>query len=311
MGLTFSTKPRRRTGLRVFIAIVILIAVAVIAVVFLVKHTGPPALPKSEVDAYLKAWSTGDARTMESLLDKRPADLATTAASLVKSTPGSKATYTRTTLVRDKQNDHATATYAAHVEVAGFGPVEWKGTLHVVRVTRKDGTQWEIAWDPANLYPGLKKGQHLTVNRVWATRAPITASDGSFLAGSQAIVKIGLEPDRIAKSLPKIKRLMQQLVGTQPSDIDAALHGPGVQPNYFVEIASVPDDARYANELRPKLAPIPGVFFQHDQGVVTPAGLVSEDLIGRVGEITADRLKELGAPYRVGDIVGLGGLQGA
>jgi cell division protein FtsI/penicillin-binding protein 2 len=311
MGLTFGAKPRRRTGLRVFIALVVLVVFAVGAVVFLVKTTGPPPLPKSEVDAYLKAWSTGDTRTMASLLDTQPPDLATAATSLVKSAPGSKATYTRTTLVRDKQKDHATATYAAKVDIAGFGPVAWKGTLHLVRLKKADGEQWEILWNPANLYPGLKTGQHLTSTRVWATRAPIIASDGSFLAGSQAIVKIGLEPDRISKSLPKIKQLMQQLVGTQPSTIDAALHGPGVKPNYFVEIASVPDDARYASELRPKLAPIAGVFFQHDQGVVTPAGLVSEDLLGRVGEITADRLKQLGAPYRVGDVVGLGGLQQA
>ena len=54
---------------------------------------------------------------------------------------------------------------------------------------------------------------------------------------------------------------MKSLVGTDPASIDAALHGPGVQPKYFVEIATVPDDARYHTVLRPQLAPIPGVFF--------------------------------------------------
>ena len=310
MGLTFSAKPRRRTGLRVLIALVALILVAVGSVFFLVHKSGPPGLPKSEVDAYLKAWGAGDTRTMETLLDKTPADLSSTATSLVKAAPGSRATYTRTTLVRDKNdNNKATATYSAHVDVAGFGPVEWKGTLHLARVKKPDGTEWQIAWNPSNLYPGLAEGQHLTVQRVWPERAPIIASDGSFLAGSQAIVKIGIEPDRIAKSLPKIKQLMQSLVGTQPTDIDAALHGPGVKPNYFVQIATVPDDERYHDVLRPKLAPVAGVFFQHDQGVVTPPGLLSAQLIGNVGEITAERLKQLGGPYRVGDIVGLGGLQ--
>ena len=253
MGLTFSAKPRRRNGLRVLIAIVVLILIAAGAIFLLVHTPGPPGLPKSEVDAYLNAWGKGDTRTMESLLDKRPADLATTATSLVKSAPGSHATYTRTGLVRDKKGEGATATYSARVDVGGFGPVEWKGTLHIARVKTSNGTQWEINWNPSNLYPGLAEGQHLTLNRVWATRAPIIAADGSFLAGSQAIVKIGLEPDRITKSLPKIKRLMQSLVGTQPTDIDAALHGPGVQPNYFVEIATVPDDAlqgRVAAEAR-------------------------------------------------------------
>ena len=74
----------------------------------------------------------------------------------------------------------------------------------------------------------------------------------------------------------------------------------------------MPDDARYANELRPQLAPIPGVFFQHDQGVRRrPRAARRASSSARVGEITAERLKQLGAPYRVGDIVGLGGLQAA
>ena len=55
-----------------------------------------------------------------------------------------------------------------------------------------------------------------------------------------------------------------------PATIDAALHGPGVRPNYFVEIATVPDDTRYATVLRPKLAPITGVFFQHEPGRARP-----------------------------------------
>ena len=45
--------------------------------------------------------------------------------------------------------------------------------------------------------------------------------------------------------------------------------------------------------------------------MLAPAGLLGAQLIGNVGEITAERLKQLGAPYRVGDIVGLGGLQAA
>ena len=39
--------------------------------------------------------------------------------------------------------------------------------------------------------------------------------------------------------------------------------------------------------------------------------MLGAQLIGNVGEITAERLKQLGAPYRVGDLVGLGGLQAA
>jgi cell division protein FtsI/penicillin-binding protein 2 len=53
------------------------------------------------------------------------------------------------------------------------------------------------------------------------------------------------------------------------------------------------------------------VFFRRGQGEIAASNLLGSQLIGSVGEITADRLKELGAPYRVGDTVGLSGLQAA
>jgi cell division protein FtsI/penicillin-binding protein 2 len=168
---------------------------------------------------------------------------------------------------------------------------------------------WRIHWEPSVLHPDLAKGQRLVFHSTWQPRGSIVAADGSILAGSQQIVKIGLQPDRVLQSLPRIKDVLKNLLGTTPESIDEALNAPGVQPNWFVEVAQVPDDARYANELRPKLAPMDGVFFQHSTGVLAPAGLIGEQLIGRVGEITAERLKELGPPYRVGDLVGLGGLQ--
>jgi cell division protein FtsI/penicillin-binding protein 2 len=114
----------------------------------------------------------------------------------------------------------------------------------------------------------------------------------------------------VTKSLADIKRLMQQLIGTDPASIDAALHAPGVQPNWFVPVATVPDDARYTTVLRPRLYPLAGLSFRREKGVLTTSpGLAP--LVGRVGEITAERLKELGAPYRTGDQVGLTGLQAA
>lgn len=313
VGLTFGTNRQRRSRhLRVLIAVVVAIAIATGGLFVLwQERPGPPPLPRAEVDGFLRAWGAGDIRAMQLLLDQRPADLETTATSLVRAAPGSRATYTRTGLARDAEGEGAIAKYHARVDIDGFGPFEWDGTFAVARVKHENETQWEIRWRPGLLYPGLKAGQHLTLQRTWRSRAPIVAADGSFLAGSAAIVKIGLQPDRVTKSLPRIKKVMLELVGTKASDIDAALNGPGVRPNYFVEVAQVPDDERYDKVLRPRLAPIPGVFFQHSSGVLAPAGVLGEQVIGRVGEITAERLKELGSPYRVGDLVGLGGLQEA
>jgi cell division protein FtsI/penicillin-binding protein 2 len=309
----FSSKRRGRSavkGLFKVLGILIVVGGLVAAGLFVFNRSDEEVpVPTAEVDHYLTAWTKGDGPGMAAFVASPPADLAATATSLVKSVPGSTAEYTATsvTLVDDT---NATANYHAAVTMPGLGKVEWDGTLALVRVETPDGDKiWRVQWRPDNLYPGLKAGERLTVTRTWPARASILGSDGSVLAGTSDVVTIGLQPDRVAASLPEIKQTMKDLLGVEAAEIDAALNAPGVQPNYFVPITTVPNDERYEQSIRPRLAPIPGVFFQRGEGVRGAGGAVGTQLVGTVGEITADRLKELGSPYRVGDTVGLSGLQ--
>lgn len=313
MGLTFTDKPRRFWRWRTLIVLVVVLAVGAGVLVLTNKSdkAGEPPLPTGQIDRFLRAWSHSNAKAMAAELDAAPAKLADTAMSLVLAAPGSHAKYTRTTLVRNPIGGGATATYHAHIDVAGFGPLDWNGVLPIERVQQtKTRAVWRIHWLPDILYPGLLEGQHLVLQRSWLTRASITAADGTLLGGPQEIVTIGLEPDRI-KNLPHIKDLLSTLTNTDPATVDAALGAPGVKPNYFVPVATVPYDARYLTVLRPQLFPVRGVFFRRSQGQLGASNLLGAQLIGSVGEITAERLKELGAPYRVGDTVGLSGLQAA
>ena len=125
MGLTFAAKPRRRFWrLRTLIVLVVVVAVAAVVFVVVRKDEGSsnPRLPTAQVDAFLRAWAAGNVGAMAAQLDAAPDKLADTALSLVKAAPGTRARYTRTTLVRDPIGNGATATYRAHVDVAGFGP---------------------------------------------------------------------------------------------------------------------------------------------------------------------------------------------
>ncbi len=338
VGLTFGPRRRRIWRVRNLIIGVVVIVLGAGAFLALGGHRSgkpaakapPPGSPAGVVDAFLNAWAKGDPATMASLVvtpaahstttgtgagagtaaevAPPPPDLVKGATSLLRlAPPGSRASFTRTGLRSDATS--GTATYHARVDLAGFGPFSWNDTLPLVRVRRGAHSDWRVEWKPADLYPGLAPGEHLSLVVTWPPRAPIVAADGTMLAGSQPIVTIGLEPDRILKSLPQIKQKLASLIGTDPASIDTALHAPGVQPNYFVPIATVPDDTRYTTVLRPQLAPIPGVFFHKTQGVLSVSGLLSSQLVGSVGDITAERLHQLGPPYRVGDQVGLSGLQ--
>ena len=186
--------------------------------------------------------------------------------------------------------------------MAGFGPFDWDGQLSLVKV--KD--QWKIHWTPDDLFPGLADGQRLVLHKTWPARAPILGADGNPLVSDQPGVSVGLEPDHI-KDLNEVKATLTQLLAVDPAAVDKALAAPGVQPNFFVPIITLRND-RY-DSLRPQLAPVPGIVFQRTHARFAVEDGFATHVLGRVGEITAERLTQLGPPYAVGDAVGLSGLE--
>jgi cell division protein FtsI/penicillin-binding protein 2 len=288
----------------VFFLALVVVAGVIVGVALSKTHTDTLVLPSREVDTFLHAWARDDPADMATLLDAAPPDLADQVSGLVKAVPGSTATYTRTGISGTKTD--ATATYHAQVSLKGLGPIEWNGTMALVH----PDAGWRIKWGPNLLFPGLGAGRHVAVNTVWPKRASILAANGSVLAGDQSAVEIGLRPDHIKSpaDLEQVKFGMQAQLGVLPADIDKALHQPWVKPDLFVPIKTVPKDAKY-QEIRAVLYPIPGIVFQGTSGVAAVDSVLASEIIGSVGEITADRLKELGAPYKVGDQVGLSGMQ--
>jgi cell division protein FtsI/penicillin-binding protein 2 len=290
----------------VFFAALLVVAGTIVGVVVAKTHKDKVTLPSREVDTFLHAWSRNDPADMATLLDAAPSDLAAAASGLVQAVPGSSATYTRTALSGTATD--ASATYHAKVALKGLGAIQWDGSLALVH--SKAG--WLIKWSPTDLYPGLGTGQHLTVARVWPARAPILAADGSVLAGDEAIVQVGLEPDHIKTpaDLAAVKFAMKSLLDVDPATIDKVLHAPGVRPFYFLPVATVsrlPAD-RYQH-IHDQLVPINGIIFRAAQGVVTVDTALGAEILGSVGDVTAERLHQLGPPYAVGDRVGLSGLE--
>jgi len=243
------------------------------------------------VSRYLAAWANGDTGTMAQLLDAPPSDLASVATSLVSSAPGSHQSFTIT---------HAGAsasTYHATVSLAGFGTFGWDGTLTV--------TKGHIRWAEADLFPGLAGTERLELRRTWSARAPILGADGTPLVSQQQAVSVGLEPDRIT-DLAHVQSVLSKLLGVDPAAVPRDISAPGVRPNYFVPVVTIPLATYTA--LRSQLAPVAGVFFRHV--IAREASVGASQVLGAVGDVTAQRLTQLGPPYRAGDQVGLSGLEG-
>jgi cell division protein FtsI/penicillin-binding protein 2 len=289
----------------VFFVALLVVAGAIVGVALARTHTDKVTLPSREVDTFLHAWGRSDAAEMATLLDRPVHDLSTVASSLLVAVPGSTATYTRTGL--SGTADDATATYHAEIALKGLGPVTWNGVL---ALTHTKVAGWRVTWDPNALYPGLGAGNHLTAKTSWPARGSLLANNGSVLEGSQSVVQIGLEPDHIKTpaDLAAVKFSMQSVLGVDGATIDKVLHAPGVRPNYFLPVAKVPRDAKYAH-IHDTLVPIPGVIFRATTGVSASDDALGPGILGSVGDVTADGLKKLGAPYKTGDQVGLNGLQ--
>jgi cell division protein FtsI/penicillin-binding protein 2 len=260
------------------------------------------ALPHREVAAYLDAWQHFDTAAMARVVASPPADFAAIVTGMHDDLDVTAARFTAGALRRVGAG--VEAPFTADLDLAGLGRWSYPGMLAL----RKVGGGWRVAWTPASLHPDLAAGQRFDRTRTWPVRAPILGADGSALVSVTDVVDVGLEPDRI-KDLAEVKAALKAQVGVDAAAVDAALAGPGVQPTYFVPVARIRLD-RYT-QVRPVLEPVHGIFFRRTTGRMAVADDFALHVLGRFAEVTAERLDELGAPYMVGDDVGLSGLEGA
>ncbi len=264
-----------------------------------------PRLATAEVARYLAAWERFDPTAMSAEVQGTPPGLAEAVTGMRDGLTVTEAAF-RTVIV-ERSGEEQVATFSADVEVGGLGHVRYDGRLRLVREDTGDKA-WRIVWDHAALHPDLRPDRRFEVGRTWSTRAPIMGTAGSTLVSTADTVDVGLAPGRI-QDLAQVQTVLNEQLGTDPAAVVAALGAPGVRPEQFVAVERVPRDRFVA--VRPVLEPVPGIFFQQGSGRVTPGDEFALHLIGRVGEVTAERLAQLGPPYAEGDQVGLSGLEAA
>jgi cell division protein FtsI/penicillin-binding protein 2 len=280
---------------------VVLLGAAVYAIFALMSED--TSSPAASAEAYLAAWEDGDWAAMERTVVDAPTSFADDYQAVVDDLGIEEATYELDSV--DTGGDTGVARYRATLELSGLGEWTYDGTLSMVEADESD--EWLVEWSPANIHPALAEGQHLARTREVPERAPILDSAGQPLSVGRPARIIGLEP-RAITDLNLVKAAFQQQLGIDPAAIDEALNAPGVQPDHFVTITTV-DRARY-DQVAPVIYPLPGTRFRDTflRGGPTPE--YAAHLLGSFGEITAERLDELGEPYQRGDMVGLSGLEG-
>jgi cell division protein FtsI/penicillin-binding protein 2 len=263
--------------------------------------------PTASVEAYLEAWSKGDHATMEQKVVDPPDSFAADHQALVDELRVDEARYELDSV--DTGGGTGVARYTATLELAGVGEWTYDGSLTIVEAPESsDEDGWLVEWSPANVHPALDTGQHLERTREAPERAPILDATGEPLSVGRPARIIGVEPQAIT-DLDALKLAFQAELGIAPATIDEKLDAPGVQPDHFVTITTV--DVPTYNLVEPVIYPLPGTRFRDTflRGGPTPE--FAAHVLGRFGEITAERLEELGEPYQQGDLVGLTGLEAA
>lgn len=167
--------------------------------------------------------------------------------------------------------------------------------------------EWRVAWTPAIIEPSLSEGEVLDTTPIGARRGDITGAGGKTLVTLRPVVRLGI--DRSAVSKAAAVSAARQLAGLV--DVDAASYAEEVRKAgdaAFVEAITyrredLPPDAARAAES------VPGILAVPDELPLAPTREFAAPILGTVGEVTAEMVKEDPETYQPGEQAGLSGLQ--
>ena len=278
----------------------VVVAGGLVAGFFIVRDRGPSPGPTAR--AYLAAWSRRDLPAMRALVDRPPPQFEAAHNDLITALQVASATYSASKIRR--HGDGALVDFAATLHLAGLGEWRYQGLLSLRRRARR----WVVDWRPESIHPALHAGLRLARDRTVPARAPILAADGTPLSSAGTAVTVGISPGHV-QDRAALAAALQVLPGADVARAMTAATAPGAKPDAFVPVGDL-DEARYA-QLKPALAPVPGVFFRRHATSVAATPDLGAHGVGAVGEVTAELLTRLGEKYQAGDLVGLSGLEAA
>ena len=263
----------------------------------------PKARPEPVAAAYLEAWGRGDWAAMQAQVAAPPADFAQRHTAMTEALRVTQASFAPGPAT--VSDDRAEVPFSARLRLRALGEWPYAGLLRLVR--RDD--RWRVDWSPATLHPELTPDLRLQRTRTWPERAPILAADGSELAGPGAVVTVSVVGERV-KDPAEVADALVEHVEVPRAAARRALADAERRPNQAVPVATLPEVDYQA--VRDAIYPVPGLSFQEGVGREYGGPASARMLLGSVGPVTADDLKELGAPYQTGDQVGHGnGLEAA
>jgi cell division protein FtsI/penicillin-binding protein 2 len=269
---------------------------------------GSQVTPQATLSRYLAAWAKGDWTAMRSQVIDPPGDFISVNAAAFSALGVSRASFAAGAVTRSKSGRSAGAKVTEHFVLPNVG--RWNPTT-IVRLVMRDNA-WRVAWSPATIDPVLHEHQQLTVIRAWPARGAILGAGGAPLTKYVDHVVIGVVGSRVKKASAVATDLVD--AGAARAEATQALDLAKAHPAYFEPVFTV-TQARFA-KLKAMPGPtnvyaVPGTEFQLAASRTAITSQLAAHAVGSVGPITAQELKELGAPYDASSVVGQAGLEAA
>ncbi|MCL2796423.1 MAG: penicillin-binding transpeptidase domain-containing protein, partial [Microbacteriaceae bacterium] len=193
-------------------------------------------------------------------------------------------------------------------------PVTWSWPLseggwsyQTTATAEHTGGQWLIDWSPSVVQPKLTQGDVLRTVTVQARRADIIGAHGIHLVTDRPVVEFGIDRSKLKSTSAAVAsaRRLAALLGLDANSYAARVKASGTAQ--FVDAITYRTDQ--APSVASKMSDIPGALALKAELPLAPTKEFASSLLGTVGPVTADLIKQHPDTYHVGDIVGLSGLE--
>jgi cell division protein FtsI/penicillin-binding protein 2 len=200
-------------------------------------------------------------------------------------------------------NDQATATLSWSWPV-GSG---WSYSTQAPMKKSVGGDTWQVTWKTGLIQSSLQPGESLDASTISATRADILGPHGIGLVTDRPVVRFGVDRLKVSASrAPDSARRLAQLVGIDVASYVKQVKAAG--PKAFVQAIVYRQD-EVPTSVTAHYTDIKGVDAIAGE---LPLGITKEfaaPILGTVGPVTAEIIKDNPGVYQVGDVAGLSGLE--
>ncbi|GAB3268143.1 penicillin-binding transpeptidase domain-containing protein [Microbacterium lacusdiani] len=195
-------------------------------------------------------------------------------------------------------------------------PLHWTWTIEgrewtydtTARLVERE-QEWVVDWSPSTFLPELAPDERIEIRREHGPRADVVDAAGEPIVTMRPVGRYGLDKANTpAEEVGASAERIAAAVSIDPVAFRAAAEGAG--PEAFVEALVVREGEEQAH-VSPDFAGIPGALRVPDQIPLAPTRTFARELLGYVGEATAEVVEASDGAVRPGDQVGLAGLLAA